>query len=124
MTKAKGIRRVVNAAKYSIQGLKSAFLNETAFRQECFLFVAAYAIVMLIEFSIYERILLLGSVGFVMIVELLNSAIECVVDRVGMERHELSGRAKDYGSAAVFLSVLLAVSLWVYLFACHFFPET
>lgn len=123
MAKATGIRRVINAGKYSIQGLKSAFLNETAFRQECFLLVAAYIIVMLIDFSIYERILLVGSVGFVMIVELLNSAIECVVDRIGTERHELSGRAKDYGSAAVFLSVLLAVILWIYLFACHFFPE-
>lgn len=123
MTKAKGIRRIINAGKYSMQGLKSAFLNETAFRQEFFLLVAAYVIVMLIDFSIYERILLVGSVGFVMIVELINSAIECVVDRIGSERHELSGRAKDYGSAAVFLSVLLAVILWIYLFACHFFPE-
>lgn len=123
MTKATGIRRIINAGRYSAQGLKSAFLNETAFRQECFLLVVAYVIVMLIDFSIYERILLVGSVGFVMIVELLNSAIECVVDRIGTERHELSGRAKDYGSAAVFLSVLLAVILWIYLFACHFFPE-
>ncbi|GAA5113003.1 diacylglycerol kinase [Orbus sasakiae] len=123
MTKAKGFRRVINAGKYSIQGLKSAFLNETAFRQEVFLLIAAYIVVMLIDFSIYERILLVGSVGFVMIVELLNSAIECIVDRIGTERHELSGRAKDYGSAAVFLSVLLAVILWIYLFACHFFPE-
>ncbi|RKS85891.1 diacylglycerol kinase (ATP) [Orbus hercynius] len=123
MAKAKGISRVINAAKYSIQGLKSAFLYETAFRQECFLLIGAYVVVMLIDFSIYERILLVGSVGFVMIVELLNSAIECVVDRIGTERHELSGRAKDYGSAAVFVSILLAVSLWIYLFACHFFPE-
>ena len=70
----------------------------------------------------YERILLLGSMGVVMIVELINSAIECVVDRIGSERHELSGRAKDYGSAAVFLSLLLTIILWIYLFACHFFP--
>lgn len=124
MTKAKGIRRVIHAAKYSIQGLKSAFFNEAAFRQEFFLLIVAYIIVMLVDFSIYERILLLGSVAFVMIVELINSAIECVVDRIGTEHHELSGRAKDYGSAAVFLSILLAVILWIYLFACHFFPET
>ncbi|WP_392561174.1 diacylglycerol kinase [Orbus sturtevantii] len=122
--KVNGIRRVINAGKYSIQGLRSAFLNEVAFRQEFFLLIIAYVIVMFVDFSIYERILLLGSVGFVMIVELINSAIECVVDRIGTEHHELSGRAKDYGSAAVFLSILLALSLWIYLFACHFFPET
>ena len=121
--KPKGMRRIINATKYSFLGFKSAFLNETAFRQEVFVLIGAYIIVMLIDFSIYERILLLGSVGVVMIVELLNSAIECVVDRIGSERHELSGRAKDYGSAAVFLSVVLAIILWVYLFACHFFPE-
>jgi len=124
MTKAKGIRRIISAGKYSIQGLKSAFLNEAAFRQEFFSLVIAYIIVMIVDFSIYERILLIGSVGFVMIVELINSAIECIVDRIGTEYNELSGRAKDYGSAAVFLSILLALSLWVYLFACHFFPET
>ncbi|WP_392552360.1 diacylglycerol kinase [Orbus wheelerorum] len=124
MTKAKGIRRIISAGKYSIQGLKSAFINEAAFRQEFFSFIVAYIIVMVVDFSIYERILLLGSVGFVMIVELINSAIECIVDRISTEYNELSGRAKDYGSAAVFLSILLALSLWVYLFACHFFPET
>lgn len=121
MEKAKGIRRIVNAGKYSLKGLKSALINETAFRQECFLLVIAYIIVMLIDFTIYERILLVGSIAFIMIIELINSAIECVVDRIGLERHELSGRAKDYGSAAVFLSLLLAVILWVYLFFNHFF---
>lgn len=122
MTKAKGIRRIINAGKYSIQGLKSALINETAFRQELFLLIAAYAIVMLIDFSVYERILLVGSIVIVMIVELINSAIECVVDRISLERHELSGRAKDYGSAAVLLAILLAIVLWIYLFFCHYFP--
>jgi diacylglycerol kinase (ATP) len=122
MSKPKGLRRIINATKYSLKGFKSAIKNEAAFRQELILLIVAYIIVMLIEFSIYERILLLGSIGVVMIVELINSAIECVVDRIGSERHELSGRAKDYGSAAVFLSLLLTVTLWVYLFACHFFP--
>jgi diacylglycerol kinase (ATP) len=122
MSKPKGLRRIINATKYSLKGFKSAIKNEAAFRQELILLIVAYITVMLIEFSIYERILLLGSIGVVMIVELINSAIECVVDRIGSERHELSGRAKDYGSAAVFLSLLLTVTLWVYLFACHFFP--
>lgn len=120
MTKLKGMRRIINAGKYSIQGLKSAFINETAFRQECYLLIVASIIVMLTDFSIFERIILLGSVGFILIVELINSAIECVVDRISFEHHELSGRAKDYGSAAVLLSILLAAILWVYLFACHY----
>ena len=122
MDKPKGLKRIINAFKYSLKGFKSAIKYETAFRQELIMLVIAYVIVMLIDFSIYERILLLGSIGVVMIVELINSAIECVVDRIGPERHELSGRAKDYGSAAVCLSLLLSVTLWIYLFACHFFP--
>lgn len=122
MDKPKGLKRIINAFKYSLKGFKSAIKYETAFRQELIMLVIAYVIVMLIDFSIYERILLLGSIGVVMIVELINSAIECVVDRIGPERHELSGRAKDYGSAAVCLSLLLTATLWIYLFACHFFP--
>lgn len=122
MEKATGFQRIINATKYSIKGFKSAFKYETAFRQELIALVVAYITVMLIDFSIYERILLLGSIGVVMIVELINSAIECVVDRIGSERHELSGRAKDYGSAAVCLSLLLTIVLWIYLFSCHFFP--
>ena len=122
MNKPTGLQRIINATKYSLKGFKSAIKYEVAFRQELIVLILAYIIVMLIDFSIYERILLLGSIGVVMIVELLNSAIECVVDRIGSERHELSGRAKDYGSAAVFLSLLLTIILWIYLFACHFFP--
>ncbi|MBI0038583.1 diacylglycerol kinase [Gilliamella apicola] len=122
MNKPTGLQRIINATKYSLKGFKSAIKYEVAFRQELIVLILAYITVMLIDFSIYERILLLGSIGVVMIVELLNSAIECVVDRIGSERHELSGRAKDYGSAAVFLSLLLTIILWIYLFACHFFP--
>ncbi|MWP61269.1 diacylglycerol kinase [Gilliamella sp. Pas-s25] len=122
MKKSTGLLRIFNATKYSLKGLKSAIKHEAAFRQELIVLGLAYIIVMLVDFSIYERILLLGSIGVVMITELINSAIECVVDRIGHERHELSGRAKDYGSAAVFLSLLLTVTLWIYLFSCHFFP--
>ncbi|WP_085247003.1 diacylglycerol kinase [Gilliamella mensalis] len=121
MKKSTGLLRIFNAIKYSLKGLKSAIKHETAFRQELIVLGVAYIIVMLVDFSIYERILLLGSIGVVMITELINSAIECVVDRIGHERHELSGRAKDYGSAAVFLSLLLTITLWIYLFSCHFF---
>ncbi|OCG71693.1 diacylglycerol kinase [Gilliamella sp. Occ3-1] len=120
MKKSTGLLRILKAAKYSLKGLKSAIKYEAAFRQELILLIVAYIIVMLVDFSIYERILLLGSIGVVMITELINSAIECVVDRIGSERHDLSGRAKDYGSAAVFLSLLLTIILWIYLFSCHF----
>ncbi|KDN10966.1 MAG: diacylglycerol kinase [Gilliamella sp.] len=120
MKKSTGLLRILKATKYSLKGLKSAIKHEAAFRQELILLVVAYIVVMLIDFSIYERILLLGSIGVVMITELINSAIECVVDRIGSERHDLSGRAKDYGSAAVFLSLLLTIILWIYLFSCHF----
>lgn len=122
MKKKTGFRRLINATKYSFMGFRAAYKYEPAFRQELFVLIFACVTVMLIDFSIYERILLVGSVSFVMIVELINSAIEAVVDRIGEERHELSGRAKDFGSAAVFLSVILAIILWFYLFACHFFP--
>ncbi|WP_392566135.1 diacylglycerol kinase [Utexia brackfieldae] len=122
MSKTTGFNRIINATKYSYLGLKAAFKHEAAFRQEIVALIASCIIVMLIDFTIYERIILVGSVGFVMIIELINSAIEAVVDRISEEQHELSGRAKDLGSAAVFLSILLVITLWIYIFACHFFP--
>lgn len=122
MVKATGLRRLINATKYSLLGFKAAFKYEAAFRQECLALIIAAIVSVLIDFSIYERILLVGSVGVVIIVELLNSAIEAVVDRIGSETNELSGRAKDYGSAAVLVAIILTVILWIYLFACHFYP--
>jgi diacylglycerol kinase (ATP) len=107
-----GFRRVVNAAFYSIAGLRSAWRSEAAFRQEC------VGVVVLIPFALHlgqnavERALLLSSCVLVVIVELLNTAVEFVVDRVGMDHHELSGRAKDAGSAAVFISIALAMLVW------------
>ena len=107
-----GFRRIVNAAFYSIAGLRSAWQSEAAFRQEC------VGVVVLIPFALWlgqnavERALLLSSCGLVVIVELLNTAVEFVVDRVGTDHHELSGRAKDAGSAAVFMSIALAMLVW------------
>lgn len=120
MKKGKGIKRLIKATQYSLQGLKTAFCSEVAFRQEVIALVIACAVVFYIDFAIYERILLIGSVVLVMIIELINSAIECVVDRISLEHHELSGKAKDYGSAAVFLAGLLAFALWIYLFYRHY----
>lgn len=108
-----GISRIVAATGYSLKGLKAAWRNEAAFRQEGVLFIILVVVAALMPVSIVERVLLIGSAGLVLIVELLNSAIEAVVDRVGSEWHELSGRAKDIGSAAVFITLLLVVFTWV-----------
>lgn len=117
----KGITRLIKATGYSFQGLYAAFRYETAIRQEVNMLLIAIPVLLLFDFTYLERLMLLGTVILVLIVELLNSAIEAVVDRVGVERHELSGRAKDIGSAAVFVSLLFAVITWATIFYHHFF---
>lgn len=107
-----GIRRIVSAFGYSCRGLRAAFINEAAFRQEVLLALIMIPLACWFEISIVERMMLIAVVLLVLIVELLNSAVEVVVDRIGVEFHELSGRAKDIGSAAVFISLLLAVLVW------------
>jgi len=107
-----GFRRVVNATFYSFAGLRTAWRTEAAFRQECLAVVVLIPIAVWLGQSAVQRVLLLGSCVFVLIVELVNTAIELVVDRVGTDHHELSGRAKDVGSAAVFTSIGLAMLVW------------
>lgn len=107
-----GITRIINAAGYSWLGLKAAFVNEAAFRQELLLFVILTPAAFWIGSTNVEIVILIGSLFIVLITELLNSAIEAVVDRTGSEKHELSGRAKDIGSAAVFVSLINAVTTW------------
>lgn len=107
-----GIRRIINAARYSQQGLRAAFVYEAAFRQELALFVVLAPIGYWLGQSGVERALLIGSLVLVLIVELLNSAVEAVVDRVSADSHELSGRAKDIGSAAVLVSLLNVGVVW------------
>jgi diacylglycerol kinase (ATP) len=113
MTKNQGLMRLVHACQFSWQGLRSALMNEAAFRQEFILFLCLAAVSFFLDISTIERLIMLTSILFIMIVELLNSAIECVVDRVSTERHILSGRAKDYGSLAVLISVLIAIATWL-----------
>ncbi|GAA0478897.1 diacylglycerol kinase [Tatumella punctata] len=108
-----GWRRIVKAAGYSWQGLRAAWHHEAAFRQEAVLAVVAVIVACWLNVDTVTRILLIGSVVLVVIVEVLNSAIEAVVDRLGPEIHPLSGRAKDLGSAAVFLALLLAAFVWI-----------
>ncbi|MGR9044323.1 MAG: diacylglycerol kinase [Gammaproteobacteria bacterium] len=110
---AKGLKRIVNAMFFSIAGLKATWSHEEAFRQEVLLFIVAVPLAIWLGETPIEKLLLIGSVVGVLVVELLNSAVEAVVDRVGFEHHELSGRAKDIGSAAVMLSLLWAAATWL-----------
>jgi len=107
-----GFRRVVNATFYSFAGLRTAWRTEAAFRQECVGVVVLVPVALWLGQSAVQRSLLLSSCVLVLIVELVNTAIEFVVDRVGTDHHELSGRAKDLGSAAVFTSIALAMLVW------------
>ncbi|MDE9517320.1 diacylglycerol kinase [Xenorhabdus bovienii] len=107
-----GLIRIIKAAGYSAKGIRAAWQNEAAFRQEVIVAILAIIIAFSLDFGMSERLLLMGSVMLVVIVEILNSAIEAVVDRIGSEYHELSGRAKDMGSAAVFLTMILALFIW------------
>ncbi|WP_407833799.1 diacylglycerol kinase [Vibrio rotiferianus] len=107
-----GIRRVVDATGYSLQGLKAAWIHEAAFRQELVLTLVLSICTLLLPVTNLERIMMISSLLLVVIVELINSAIEAVVDRVSNDWHELSGRAKDIGSAAVFVALFLALFVW------------
>lgn len=112
-----GFTRIIKAAGYSWAGLKAAFQHEAAFRQELALCAVMIPMGIWLGQTGIERALLIGSLLLVLIVELLNSAIEAVVDRFGGEQHELSGRAKDIGSAAVFITLLNVVVVWVLVLA-------
>lgn len=108
-----GVRRLMNAARFSFHGLKACFRTEEAFRQEVF------ASIVLIPLGFYmgetgvEKALLVSAVLFVMIVELLNTAVERAIDRISFERHNLSKESKDMGSAAVLLALAIAAVIWV-----------
>ncbi len=109
---ATGMTRVINAFGYSMKGLRAAFANEAAFRQELLLFVLLSPVAIWLGQSGIEQALLIGSLFLVLLAELMNSAIEAIVDRVGSEFHELSGRAKDIGSAAVLISLANLFVVW------------
>jgi diacylglycerol kinase (ATP) len=114
-TKPTGLRRLILASVNSLKGLRSAFISEAAFRQELALAIVLIPIGLWLGKTGVERALLVGSVLFVLVVELLNTAIETVVDRIGLEHHQLSGRAKDVGSAAVLVALVLLVAVWALL---------
>jgi diacylglycerol kinase (ATP) len=108
-----GMDRVIHATGYSMAGLSTAYRGESAFRQELWLALSMAPLAFWIGRGWVETALLIGSLLLVLIVELLNSGIETVIDRVSLELHELSKRAKDLASAAVFLSLLLCAGIWL-----------
>ncbi|MEF1291683.1 diacylglycerol kinase [Vibrio sp. M260118] len=109
---ATGIKRIINATGYSMKGLKAAWLHEAAFRQEVVLLIVMTALTFFLPVTKLEQVIMISSLFVVVLVELINSAIEAVVDRIGSEHHELSGRAKDIGSAAVFVALGLVAVTW------------
>jgi diacylglycerol kinase (ATP) len=108
-----GLRRVWNAMFYSFEGLKAAYRHEDAFRQEFWLAVVLIPVALFMPASGLGKALMIAAVLLVLIVELLNSAVEATVDRVSLEHHRLAKRAKDIGSAAVMISLLNVVAVWL-----------
>ncbi|EIY7832580.1 diacylglycerol kinase [Vibrio parahaemolyticus] len=102
----------MDATGYSIKGLKAAWTHEAAFRQELVLTLVLSISAFFLPVTTLERVLMISSLLLILIVELINSAVEAVVDRVSDDWHELSGRAKDIGSAAVFAALFLALFVW------------
>ena len=108
----RGLTRAWHAAKNSWCGLVYAFLEESAFRQELALFVLLTPLALFLPISHLEKALLISSLIMVLVVELLNSSVEAAIDRISFEHHDLSKRAKDFGSAAVMLALLIALLMW------------
>ena len=115
MDKTTGLTHLIKSTQYSMQGLKSAVKYETAFRHELFCCLFMIPLALWLGDDAIEKALMIGSVLLVLVVELLNSAIEAVVDRIGTEHHELSGRAKDQGSAAVFIALVIVTITWAFM---------
>ncbi|AQP36212.1 diacylglycerol kinase [Vibrio anguillarum] len=116
-----GIKRLFYATGYSIQGLKAAWLNEAAIRQETVTSILLITITFFLPVTKIEQIMMIGCLVLVVIVELMNSAVEAVVDRVGSEWHELSGRAKDIGSAAVLIALIFSAFTWMFILWPYYF---
>ncbi|MCH4294166.1 diacylglycerol kinase [Shewanella sp. 3B26] len=107
-----GVKRIIRATGFSFKGLKSAWVHEAAFRQELILALVMVPFALWVDVSLIEKLLMILTVFIVLITELLNSAVEAVVDRIGDEIHPLSGQAKDIASAAVFMSLALCAIVW------------
>ena len=115
-----GVVRVVHAFFNSLAGLRDAWKHESAFRQEVLIAVVLIPVACMVHVAPVERALLIGSVLLVMIVELLNSSVEAAIDRISFDHHSLSKRAKDIGSAAVFVALMLLLMVWALILPPHF----
>lgn len=113
MEKHTGCKRLIYALGYSLQGLIAALRFETAFRQVFLVLLAAGGVSFFLQVSPVERLALIAVLLLLVLVEALNSAIECVVDRISTEHHLLSGRAKDYSSLAVLIAIIIALATWL-----------
>lgn len=116
-TGATGITRIINAAGYSWLGFKAAYQHEAAFRQELALCIILAPIALYFGPSYADKAILIASLVFILLIEILNSALEAVVDRHGDEIHPLAGRAKDMGSSAVFLAFIITGLIWFSIFS-------
>jgi diacylglycerol kinase (ATP) len=116
-----GLKRIVAAFRYSIDGFRHAWHNEHAFRQELMVVVPAALIALFLKISSFQKLALIAVLGLVLLVELINASIEAVVDRVSLERHPLSKAAKDLGSAAVALAITMAGATWAVVLYNRFF---
>ena len=112
-----GFTRIINAAGYSWLGFKAAYKHEAAFRQELWLCIVLAPVALYFGQSSAEKAILIASLVFILLIEILNSALEAVVDRFGDEIHPLAGRAKDMGSAAVFLAFIIVGLIWFSVFS-------
>ncbi|GAA5013373.1 diacylglycerol kinase [Telluria mixta] len=116
-----GLGRIAGAFRYSMQGFQTAWKNEHAFRQEVMVAVPLTVVALLLKISAFQKLALIAVLGLVLLVELINAAIEAVVDRVSLERHPLSKAAKDLGSAAVALAITMAGATWAVVLYNRFF---
>jgi diacylglycerol kinase (ATP) len=116
-----GLARIAAASRYSLDGFKHAWRNEHAFRQEMMVAVPATVLALLLPVSGFQKLALIAVLGLVLLVELINAAIEAVVDRISLERHPLSKAAKDLGSAAVALAIAMAAATWAVVLYNRFF---
>jgi|TARA_B110000008_G_C16867390_1_gene523317 diacylglycerol kinase (ATP) len=113
--KKQGLTRVTQAFVNSGKGFYAAWINESAYRQELYLFITLSVIAILLPIEISHKFILILSMLPVLAIELINSAIESIVDRISMDEHELSARAKDMGSAAVFISLMIVILVWCFI---------
>jgi len=116
-----GLRRIFSAFFYSVDGFRAAWRNEHAFRQELVLVIIGIIIALLLPVSAFEKLMMIAVLLQILVVELINSAIEAVVDLVSLERHRLSKNAKDFGSAAVLLTLIMAIATWAVVLINRFY---